>query len=203
MCLLTHDTESAIGALRDAVITELTDTASPRWIERADAAQAALTLAVRRNDDRIRQRAATIRGAGVRPPSLIWRGLRGANPMPASTRDETCPDCEGRGVIPYVYPVLQDGGVFPGYGETTCLRCGGDGVPPVDPEQDVCPACAGRGWELERAQTESGSWIDVQTDCMVCGGSGIALPEPDDASPTTGGYHADDFEMTPAGANWR
>lgn len=204
MCLLTHDTESAIGKLRDTVITQLADTTSPEWVGRTDKAQAALTLAVRRNDDRIRQHASLIRHTLGHCPPVIWRGYQVAAPVPASTIDETCPDCKGRGVVPYVYPVVQDGGMFPAYGETPCRRCGGDGVPPPEPEPDVCDACNGRGWEMDRARSESGAWIDVHIDCTACGGSGIGLPDPGDGgSRGPDGYYPDDFEATPAGHNWR
>ena len=126
------------------------------------------------------------------------------NAVAASTIDETCPDCKGRGVVPYVYPVVQDGGMFPAYGETPCRRCGGDGVPPPEPEPDVCDACNGRGWEMDRARSESGAWIDVHIDCTACGGFGIGLPDPGDGgSRGPDGYYPDDFEATPAGHNWR
>lgn len=190
-CILnTPDTD--VAHARELAIGALMDTASSVWLRSSETEQMYFADFVR-NRHRVT--------AGL--PAIVERWSHTA-PVPASTIDETCPDCAGRGVVPYVYPVMQDGGMFPAYGETPCRRCGGDGVPPPEPEPDVCEACNGRGWEMDRAQSESGAWIDVHIDCTAYGGSGIGQPDPGDGgSRGPDGYYPDDFEATPAGHNWR
>lgn len=45
---------------------------------------------------------------------------------------ETCPSCDGRGVVTVIEPVFQDGGWFPVYVGLDCQDCGGQGWVPFD-----------------------------------------------------------------------